>query len=47
MVKAAMRRSARAVCSLDLDGILDDIRGVASGSGFSDDVSILRLDFGG
>jgi sigma-B regulation protein RsbU (phosphoserine phosphatase) len=32
--------------TIDLDGILHEIRRVANGAGFSDDVSILRLDFG-
>ena len=32
---------------IDLDAILHEIRRVANGAGFSDDVSILRLDFGG
>ena len=31
----------------DLDGILHEIRRVTNGAGFSDDVSILRLDFAG
>ena len=33
--------------AIDLDGILHEIRRVANGAGFSDDVSILRLDFAG
>ena len=33
--------------AIDLDRILHEIRRVANGAGFSDDGSILRLDFGG
>ena len=33
--------------AIDLDGILETIRRAANGAGFSDDVSILRLDFSG
>ena len=33
--------------AIDLDAILHEIRGVANGAAFSDDVSILRLDFAG
>ena len=33
--------------AIDLDGILHEIRRVTNGAGFSDDVSILRLDFAG
>ena len=33
--------------AIDLDGILETIRRAAYGAGFSDDVSILRLDFAG
>jgi serine phosphatase RsbU (regulator of sigma subunit) len=34
-----------AVPAIDLDGILEEVRRLANGAAFSDDVSILRLDF--
>ena len=40
-----MLHGAGADPAIDLDGILELIRRVTNGPGFSDDVSILRLDF--